>query len=160
MAALGTATDFGPTTTHNEQISGRSSVLSKNTCLLSSKDCLNNYNQNQYIAISRPSRTAVSSPKTSTALDQTSICQKVPALTAAYNKTLFQDLANTNQSADSIRNNSEISGEPYLAFDEQLNNIFTAYNSQVQLLYSNYLNSLGKCSPLASPPILFSMFTP
>ena len=56
MAALGTAIDLEPTTTtHNEQISGRNSALSKNTCLLSSKDCLNSYNQNQYIAISQPS---------------------------------------------------------------------------------------------------------
>jgi hypothetical protein len=75
--------------------------------------------------------------------------------TYSYNKLWLSTLAKTNATADNQRQAALVSGESYQVFVSQLSGIFTSYNSQITQDYSNYISSLGSCTPVIKSPTLF-----
>jgi hypothetical protein len=73
---------------------------------------------------------------------------------------MLSALAKTNLAVDSARQAAENNGESYIAFDNAANNIFEAYNLQVEQAYSGYLNTLHGCPAMIPQPQLFQMFNP
>lgn len=88
-------------------------------------------------------------------------CTQTSASLLVYENSQTELLAKTNAAVDAIRKNAQIDGQSYQAFDGQLNEIFTSYDTQAQQNYATYLNHYGAC-PLSTlaPPVLFQTFTP
>ncbi len=87
-------------------------------------------------------------------------CGPMTALNETYLEKSAQELKNTNNEIDNLRQTAQNSGESYQSFDTQANTIFSAYDQQVTLTYNAYTAALNGCQADEPPPIIFSMFTP
>lgn len=133
-----------------------------NICMYDQMFCTGNFNDSHIsIAKSQENNSAKSILTVSEAENIDAECINTASLTASYSSEVTTDLDNTSQAADKIRAEAENNGEAYLVFDNQLNELFSAYDIQSAELYSKYLVSLGSCSRYAvAPPIKFGNFTP
>lgn len=116
-----------------------------------------------YIARMVRSTTVHKTSRPSTELARASYpadCQNTITAVSTYQTTVTNDLRQTNQVIDALRQTAIVSGEPYQSFDNQVNAAFAVYNAKVETTYAAFLQAVHNCPAQIVAPTYFDSFTP